>query len=288
VLDLYQRILDERLPGRVEGLYLTGAAAFGELDPQDDRLDFIAVSAAVLSGGELAACDAIHRQVQEQHAMPPLAGVYVTWEQLQAPPCAAGPVMAWQDGRLAPADIAGFPVSGVNPVQWAILASRGITARGPDASAIGVCQDRGDLTAWTIANLDTFWRRTARQVRMMPPQAAAAYEARRAVWMILGPPRPHYTVASGGVTSKSGGGAYALANFPARWHTLVSNALAIYRQQAADFTETSASALQAAIADFIDFVITDARKTAEADGSRRPVWQAGGHGAGPPGGRLGL
>lgn len=35
MLDLYQRMLDEHLPGRVEGLYLTGAAAFGELDPRD-------------------------------------------------------------------------------------------------------------------------------------------------------------------------------------------------------------------------------------------------------------
>lgn len=54
--------------------------------------------------------------------------------------------------------------------------------------------------------------------------------------------------------------------FPGRWHPLVSDALAIHHQQAASFTETSTSAVQAAIADFIDFVITDAGKTAEGGG----------------------
>lgn len=266
VLGSYQRTLDDHLGGRVEGLYLTGAAAFGEFDPRDDRLDFIAVTATALSGGDLAACDAVHRHVQEQYAMPPLAGMYLTWEQLQAPPRDARTVMAWQDGRLAPADVAGFPVSRVNPAEWAILASHAITARGPAPSVIGIYQDRDDLTAWNLANLDTFWRRTARRVRTMPPQAAAAYEARHAAWMILGPPRLHYTVATGRLTSKSGAGAYALANFPARWHALVTDALAIHHRQAARFTETDTRAVQTAIADFIDFVITDAGKTAE-DGS---------------------
>jgi hypothetical protein len=269
VLGRYQRLLDERLPGRIEGLYVTGPAAFGEFDVRDDRLDFVAVTSTPLSGDELAACDAVHRQVQERCARPPLAGLYLTRELLQAPPRAAGPVMSWQDGRLAPADIAGFPVSRVNPVEWAILASHGITVRGPAPSAIGIYEDRDDLTTWNLANLDTFWRRIARQVRAMPPQAAAAYEARHAAWMVLGPPRLHYTIATGRFTSRSGAGAYAIKNFPGRWHSLVSDALAVHHQQAAGFTETSTNAVQAAIADFIGFVITDARKTAERCGSSR-------------------
>ncbi|MBO0803407.1 MAG: DUF4111 domain-containing protein [Nocardiopsaceae bacterium] len=263
VLALYQRALDELLPGRVEGLYLTGPAAFGEFDVRDDRLNIVAVAATSLSDAELAACDAAHQRVREERATPPLAGLYLTREQLQGPPRAAGPVMAWQDGRLAAAEIAGFPVSRVNPVEWAILASRGITVRGPAPSALGVYQDRDELAAWTLANLDTFWRRIARQVRAMPPRAAAAYEARHAAWMVLRPSRLHYTIATGRLTSRPGGGAYAIASLPARWHPLVGDALAIHHQRAARFSDPSTSAVQAAIADFIDFVIADARETAE-------------------------
>ena len=67
--------------------------------------------------------------------------------------------MAWRDDRLAPADIAGYPVSRVNPVEWTILAEHGIRLRGPDADTIGIHQDRDELTVSSVGRRCTTSRR---------------------------------------------------------------------------------------------------------------------------------
>ena len=192
-----------------------------------------------------------------------LDGLYVTWEQLRASP-ARHPetVVAWSDGRLAPADVAGYPVSKVNPVTWATLAQHGITLRGPDIGEIGIHQDRTKLAAWTLRNLGTYWRRTARTARHMPTEAAPAFGARRIVWMILGPPRLHYTISTGRIASKDTAGKYALTSLQSRWHRLIWDALAIHRGDARTFRAVPDEPLQLTIADFIDSVIADAHKIA--------------------------
>jgi hypothetical protein len=42
---------------------------------------------------------------------------------------------------------------------------------------------------------------------------------------VLGVSRVHYTLATGEITSKTGGDHHALAAFPTRWHPIVTEAL---------------------------------------------------------------
>lgn len=264
ILRRYQALLDEQLPGRIGGLYLVGAVALGEFDLRDDQLDFIAASDAPLTETDRSTCNAIHQMVQSEFATPSLDGLYVTWEQLgAAPPRDPQTITAWNDGRLAPADVAGYPVSKVNPVTWTTLAQHGITLRGPDARELPIHQDRAELTAWNLRNLDTYWHRTARMARQIPREAAAAFDPRKFVWAILGPPRLHYTISTGRITTKDAAGEYALANFPSQWHGLIRAAIATHRGDISTFGEATDDPFQLAIAGFIDFVVSDARRIAD-------------------------
>ncbi|MGC9155986.1 MAG: hypothetical protein ACP5HZ_10075 [Ferrimicrobium sp.] len=51
---------------------------------------------------------------------------------------------------------------------------------------------------------------------------------------------------------------YALANLPNRWHGLICDVLVIHRNEARTLNQATGHGLHVAIADFIDFVISDA------------------------------
>lgn len=80
----------------------------------------------------------------------------------------------------------------------------------------------------------------------------------------FGPPRLHYTIATGKLTTKLGGGEYALERFPSRWHRLVSDALAVRRHETTSFTgHDDPETAKREVADFIEFVIADAHGLAQ-------------------------
>ena len=47
-------------------------------------------------------------------------------------------------------------------------------------------------------------------------------------WGVLGPPRLHYTIATGEVIGKVSAGEYALATFDREWHPVVRQGLAYW------------------------------------------------------------
>ena len=48
-------------------------------------------------------------------------------------------------------------------------------------------------------------------------------------WLVLGPTRLHHTIVTGAVTSKTGGGRWALEQFDARWHPVIRTCLDLRR-----------------------------------------------------------
>jgi hypothetical protein len=51
---------------------------------------------------------------------------------------------------------------------------------------------------------------------------------------VLGAPRLHYTLATGEIASKEGAAQHALAVFEPRWHPLIEDAVAFWRDEKAD------------------------------------------------------
>ena len=74
----YLGIVDEAVPGRIEGLYLVGSIALGDFRPAQSDIDFIAVVSGAPGTDELEALARVHARLRDQVWRPDLFGVYVT------------------------------------------------------------------------------------------------------------------------------------------------------------------------------------------------------------------
>jgi len=123
--------------------------------------------------------------------------------------------------------------SDISPVAWKVLAEQGIAARGREPSTLGLDPQPELLRQWNLGNLEAYWRPWAVATAASPRSRLARRPRWSTAWGVLGPPRLHYTIATGGVISKEAAGEYALDVFPPRWHPLIGEALAYWRHEPA-------------------------------------------------------
>ncbi|MER7274196.1 aminoglycoside adenylyltransferase domain-containing protein [Dactylosporangium sp. NPDC000244] len=191
----------DALPGFVERLYLVGSAALDDYREGVSDLDFVAVLPSAPGPDEVADLAAVHRALRRSR--PLLDGVYLTAADLAAPPSAAPPRPGVHAHRFSPAGAFGH-----DPVTWHTLAHHGIAVRGPEPSTLDVHTDAAELRAWTRANVASYWRPWLRR------RGHALLTDRGVAWGVLGLARMRYTMATGGIASKSAAGAWALDAFP--------------------------------------------------------------------------
>lgn len=143
----------------------------------------------------------------------------------------------------------------LNPALWLTLTRCGIAVRGPSTADLDVRVHPQRLRRWNLDNLRSYWQPLAEQIRQAVAGRAATETAKSygVVWAVLGPPRLHYTLATGEVTSKRGAGRYAAQQFPA-WAELAARAVAWRAGQPVDFTTTDVLAATA----MVDAVVEDA------------------------------
>jgi hypothetical protein len=231
----YLSHVDRLLPGRVTGFYVVGSTALGAYRERRSDIDFVAVVDGDLGPAEL-------RRLRVQHAWSsagtgttairrrrsPLTGTcngyFIRAGDLATPVTEIVPV-ASHVGETFEVGVGG---SDISPVGWKVLAERGIAARGPEPSTLPLDPQLDLMTSWNLGNLDHYWRPWAEQSSHTPgyfrfrPRWATA-------WGMLGAPRLHHSIATGEVISKEAAGGYALDVFPARWHSLIGDALAYWR-----------------------------------------------------------
>ena len=211
----YLDLVDARVPGLVEGLYLHGSVVFGEWHPGVSDVDFLAVTSRRPAPDELAAL----REVHAEHAtLDPhrFDGCYVTWSGLAVPPdpeAGLPCILAgqWEDeGHYA-----------VNPVTWHEVGRHGVTVRGPQAPEVWT--DDVALRRFSHDNLSSYWGANVPELARFPREAAAPEAV---AWFVLGTARLHHLLATGAMTSKDGAGRYAREAFGERWAWLADEALA--------------------------------------------------------------
>lgn len=236
--------LDRALPGRIEGFYVVGSACLGAFHPERSDVDFVAIVGAGLTEREARRLRTVHgrlwagalvRDVALRRRWPVVCnGSYLTADALARSPLEVTPLAGQVAGRFAIAT----PGFDVNPVTWHTLARHGIAVRGPEPSALSIRTDPDELAAWTIDNLNGYWRRwvaRARRpgpatLRALPrPGAATALSRRFTAWGVLGAPRLHYTLVTGEIATKEEAGRYALEAFGPGWRPLIEEALAFWR-----------------------------------------------------------
>jgi hypothetical protein len=216
-MSAYVRLVDEKLPGRIGGLYLSGSLALDDYRTGRSDIDFVAVSDTALQGSELELLRRVHTELRRTVAGPKLDGVYLTWPALTAAPVGSLPYCL--RGRFEPSgDFA------VNPMTWRLLQRHALPLRGP-AKPI-VHYDDQMLREWCRENLRSHWGSWVRYARGYGVHRLCSLAHELVVWGVLGVARPHATIKTGEMISKTAAGEYALKVFPSRWSAIVREALA--------------------------------------------------------------
>ena len=218
VCETYLAMVDEDVPGLVEGLYLHGSLGIGEWYDGRSDIDFVAVTSTRLDDATVRRLAALHERLGETFPRPAYDGSYLTWDDLAGPPYRCPDVPGtiggrWEDeGRVD-----------VNPVTWHELARHGVGVRGPALEDVTIWTDPQALRAYTHANLDSYWSGQVDALRRFPAEAA---RPELVSWFVLGIPRLHHLLATDELTSKNGAGQHAVEAFGQRWRPLVAEALA--------------------------------------------------------------
>lgn len=250
----YLSAVDAALPGFVEGLYLTGSVALDDFYPSRSDIDFLAVSTAPPSSDQVALIEQVHRLVARKHPRPTFDGIYVTWNELAAPPEDAQPGPQYLDGTFR-----ACVRSERHPVSWNVLACHGIALRGPKPRDLKVDTTPWRLDHWTRRNLEQYWRPWwKRGSKLLSKPGLATLTSWAPQWGVLGVSRLHYTLTTGKITSKRGAGEYARSTFDARWHRIVDECLRIRTGTNSKSLYAEPFSRRAQALDFMDMVINHA------------------------------
>lgn len=219
------RLLQRHVPGLVEGLHIVGSAADGDFRPGRSDLDFVAVLARPASVDDLEALTIVHRLYGSDLTFPPLDGIWLTTEELAAGPDAAGDGPTTHAGQFVEASRGNR-----NPITWLALRERPLTLFGEPPDRDVLWYDPQRVASWTCGNVESYWAGwLARARNPFGGLGFATLGPAAPMWGVLGISRLHYTLATGGLTSKSGAGDHALTAFDLRWQRIVGEALRIRR-----------------------------------------------------------
>ncbi len=247
MMSAYARLADERLPGRIQGLYLSGSLALDDYRSGRSDIDFVAVCDSPLKAPELEALRRIHKELRRTMPSPMLDGVYLTWSALAAAP----------RGFSVPYCLRGrFETSGdfaVNPVTWRLLNRHAMRLRGPKKLVIH--DDEPMLREWCRENLQSHWGSYVRCARGVGVHGLCSLAHEPVVWGVLGVARPHATIKTGEMISKTAARRYALEVFPERWSGIVRDALAGRGGERSSYRNIFARRRE--LLEFMEYVIAD-------------------------------
>jgi hypothetical protein len=221
--------LREAPPGLVTGLYLRGGTGFGEWVPGHSDVDFVATLGHRPDDAEADALRRTHEAVAAAHPDLHFDGPHVLASDLAADP-AACPDVPTVLGRLFEAENA------VNDgvIAWHELAWHGVRIAGPPIEGLGIWTSAERLRAFTVDNLDTYWRANAAALTAMPSEGA---REEACCWCVLGVTRLHHLLVTGDMTTKSGAGRWGLTYYPERFHRVLREALRIREGGVSEYPE---------------------------------------------------
>ncbi|WP_034807766.1 hypothetical protein [Intrasporangium oryzae] len=208
VCDTHAALVDDALPGLLDGLYLHGSIGFdGEFHAGSD-IDFVATVTRRPTDVDIEALRHVHAELGKRWPSPAYDGFYVLESDLAGRPAdvpeGPGVLHEWFDvGHHGD----------VKEITWRELRDHGVTLRGRPLRDIEIHSDDAALHAATRDNLDTYWRAQLEAMEHHPREASLPQAAE---WGALGAPRLHHLLVTGRPTSKSGGGRWVLEAFPHR------------------------------------------------------------------------
>lgn len=222
-LGTYLEIVDACAPGLLEGLYVVGSYALDDWIPGHSDIDIVAVTAEPATDDDAATLVTAHALLAEVQPRPVVEGPYVAWGDLITPPMALH--RPWAQGERLRHDGDCFEL---NPITWYVLATSGVTVRGPSVERLGVYVDVDARVRFVVDNLAAYWAPLATQVlAACDADPTHLFAPDSLEWCALGALRLHATAFRGDVLSKRGAGEYGLDVAPDRFADVLHDALAI-------------------------------------------------------------
>jgi hypothetical protein len=253
LVSTYLELVDAEAPGLLAGLYLVGSLALDDFRPGHSDVDFVAVVADLIAPPMVPALERVHGRLTAQFSLSLFEGIYLTLDDLRRDPAEVGPAPYVHEHQ--------FHAAGrfeLNPVTWATLARQGLAVRGPAVADLAVWDDPAVLDRWTRQNLVEYWRPwRARHSRLLSWPGLSALRPWATEWGVLGVSRLHYTLTTGGITSKYGAGLYAMRRFPRRWHRPILEALSIRRGNGISSVYRTTFARRADLLRYVSMAIDD-------------------------------
>jgi hypothetical protein len=226
VMRAFLREMDDRSPGLIRDVYITGSIALGDARPGRSDIDVVLIRPENIDNATtMAALEPVLADLRHLYPLPMLDGIVLNRRDLVAGPDAIyghRPVIS--DGLPLLSESG----SARNPVTWHTLRQCGISWRGIPIPELDLWHDTDRLRGWTATNLEEYWRPwLARSDRFFSRSGAWSLQPDFVEWGVLGVTRLHATLATGDILSKHRAGVWALEHFPSRWHGIVQEAMRI-------------------------------------------------------------
>ncbi|WP_134105870.1 aminoglycoside adenylyltransferase domain-containing protein [Kribbella pratensis] len=233
------------------GVYLRGGVVFGEWAPRQSDVDFVATVARRLEPAEVEVLRGVHAQLAAYSSVH-FDGPYLLASDLARDPRTVPPVPEMMHtGKL---EVLASPTW---IIAWHELARAGITVAGPELSTLEIWTDEKALRAYTVENLDTYWRRNAEGLTRVSPADLPTDERERDYLLshcIVGSVRLDHLLVTGEMTAKSRAARWALTYYDERWHRVLTEGLRL-REGTGTSTYDDQTELLADIRDFLAYVV---------------------------------
>jgi len=222
VVERYLGEIEASVPGLVEGVYLTGSVALGDFHARWSDVDFVSVCRERPTREAQGKLADVHERMAAKRARPVLDGWYLTWEDL-----ASSPDRNRTLGLRAHEGVLRTGRNSVPPVLlWHELFDHGLHVWGPGLDEREIATDPDAVRAWCLDNLETYWTPWwHRNAKLLSASGIGALGSWAPTWGVLGVTRIHYTLSTGKITSKCGGGEWALDVVDPEWRQILRECL---------------------------------------------------------------
>ncbi|UYZ24131.1 aminoglycoside adenylyltransferase domain-containing protein [Mesobacillus jeotgali] len=228
VLKDYINLLNEHLPGTIEGLYIHGSIALDAYVDDSSDIDFITLTNRRLTEADSKALSYIHKQIENKYKKPEMDGVYALHEDI-------GKIfnnseenidyLYYNNGELAFGDYFNF-----NPITWWVLKGKGMKVFGSEIEDFSIDTQPQALTSYVVGNMNSYWSNRIQMAEasidqlVKLPTSEIDFEIE---WTVLGLLRQFYTIKERDIVSKLGAGEYGLKQLPVEWHNIIKEAMNI-------------------------------------------------------------
>ncbi|MBT2641543.1 DUF4111 domain-containing protein [Bacillus sp. ISL-41] len=228
VIKDYINLLNDHLPGTIEGVYIHGSLALDAYIDDSSDIDFITLINRQLTEGDSEALSYIHKTIENKYKKPEMDGVYALREdigKLHKSSDDHKEYPYYNNGKLAFGDYFNF-----NPITWWVLKSKGKKVFGPEIADFNIDTQPQELTSYVVENMNFYWSNRTQMAEASIDQLVKLPSSEidlEIEWTVLGLLRQFYTIKENDIISKLDAGEYGIKQLPVEWHNIIREAMNI-------------------------------------------------------------